>query len=163
MTETNPGNVPSASRRYYVGITSVLFAALFSAGSAQAGGWEQFIRRCLVPMEVGEQPVVLGLDLIDGDPVGQAFDLPGQSQITIRPPFQELGTQCLVMTKPVAAARAAFEEWLASVIEVGRYTPDPEIESRWLTSDDFLEGLALDVWQEGGQMVFQLSFLETQS
>ncbi len=159
MTE----NGTSVLRRYYVGIASVLFAALFSAGSAQAGGWEEFIKRCLVPMEVGQEPSVIGLDLKDGDPVGQAFDLPGETHIAIRPPYQDFGTQCLIVTKPVEVARDAFDEWVASVVEVGRYTPDPEIQSRWLTSEDNLEALALDVWEESGSMVFQLSVLESGS
>ncbi|MEM7597886.1 MAG: hypothetical protein AAF382_09320 [Pseudomonadota bacterium] len=159
MTDTSL----SARMRYGIGIASAVLAVLIGAGSAHAGGWEEFIKRCVVPMELGEQPKVVGLDPVEGDPVGQAFDLPGPTRIAVRPAFQELGTQCQVVTTPVEAARGSFEAWLASVLEVGRYTPDVEIESRWLTSDDFLKGLALDVWQEGDEMVFQLSFLEPQS
>ncbi|MEL6648345.1 MAG: hypothetical protein AAFQ05_11715 [Pseudomonadota bacterium] len=150
-------------RGWCAGIASVVLASVASAGPAHAGGWEEFIKRCVVPMEVGLEPKVIGLDLKEGDPVGQAFDLPGPSHIIIRPPFQMLGTQCQVVTQPVETAKASFDKWLASVLEAGRYTPDPDIESRWLTSEDVLEDLALDVWQEGDQMVFQISILETQS
>ena len=113
-------------------------------------------------MEAGDQPLVIGLELVNEDPIGQAFDLPGGAPIAIRPPFQAFGLQCLVGTKPITPAKAAFDAWIEAVVGDGKDTVDEEIENRWNTGEDIAQPMAMDAWQEGDWMVFQLSFLEGQ-
>ena len=164
MTENVFPKHSSVLRRYCVGITSVLFSALLATTlPAHAGGWEEFLKRCVTPMEAGGQPAVIGLDLIDEDPVGQAFDLPGETHIAIRPPFQAFGLQCLVVTAPIDPAKLAFDDWITEVVEGGRYAADADIESRWRSLGEIEAPMALDAWQQGDRMVFQLSLLEAQS
>ncbi|MEM6587417.1 MAG: hypothetical protein AAF641_03135 [Pseudomonadota bacterium] len=153
----------SVSRKYHVGIASVFCAALLTTGPAVADGWEAFVKRCVTPMEEGGVPAIVGLELLDGDPVGQAFDLPGTDQMAVRPAFGTLGTQCLVMTKGVAAAKGAFEAWVEAVEADGRYAADAEIKGRWLSGEATTKPLAMDVWQEGDVMMLQLSFWEAES
>ncbi|MEL7255807.1 MAG: hypothetical protein AAGL23_16650 [Pseudomonadota bacterium] len=153
----------SVSRRYYVGIASVLCAAMLVTGPAAAEGWTTFVKRCVTPMEAGGVPAIVGLNLLDGDPVGQAFDLPGTDEMAVRPAFGTFGIQCLVMTKGVAAAQGGFAAWIETVKADGSYAADAEIEGRWLSGQATAKPLAMDVWQEGDVMMLQLSFLETGS
>ncbi|MEO0371261.1 MAG: hypothetical protein AAF231_07380 [Pseudomonadota bacterium] len=163
MTDLSPQKDASVSRRYCVGIASVLCAAALMAGPAVAGGWETFVKRCVTPMEEGGVPSIVGLELLEGDPIGQAFDLPGTDEMAVRPAFGTLGTQCLVMTKGVAAAQGGFAAWVEIAQTDRSYVADKEIEGRWLSGDATAKPLAMDVWQEGDVMMLQLSFLETGS
>ena len=138
----------------------MLAAVLAMAGAAQAGGWDEFLKRCVTPMEKGGVPSILGLDLID-DPVGQGFDLPGNASMAVRPPFGTLGLQCQVVTQPIEVAKDAFDAWIATGVSAGNYTADQEIESRWIAGEAFVKPMVVDAWQEGKKMMLQISFLET--
>lgn len=105
------------------------------AGAAHAGAWEEFERRCLVPMENVEEPLVSDLEMLRESTIrgGKSIRLFFSKDFVMSQWVDEKGTSvgCTVGNVPGAPAEQiylfsdAFDAWKRAKVSSGEYA-NPE-------------------------------------
>jgi hypothetical protein len=133
----------------------VISAMLFATSAAHAGAWEEFERRCLVPMEDVREPITEGF--VENKYVPKSLC---QSHVTC---FGEPnGLLVMVLSqKPNRCSIASlslhkdsnFENadiWASTQIEAGRYEQDTELQNQSGRSFSIIS----DRWREPRMKIF---------
>lgn len=124
--------------------------------AAQAGAWEEFQARCLMPYESMFPPIFDGLEELGSDVDRPTYLLPDGGRMVINLVPEGGFSACSVMD-PSGKSEQAFDRWITQAVDAGRY--EKTGENLWYSYQWIEPVVAVSKRHEGDAVILQI--LET--